>query len=148
MAVTVALDTNIFINVKNRERPYYENSKKVLEAVDEGRVKAVISTIVLAEMCTGYYMFGDLKGKQEFLSYILASPNYEVIHVNAWIADLAGKIRAETGIRLPDAIVVASAITKEVEAIVTHDDEFRKANSLIRILSAKDLIRKLLKTED
>ena len=148
MAVTVALDTNIFINVKNREKPYYENSKKVLEAVDEGLVKALISTIVLAEMCTGYYMFGDLKGKQEFLSYILASPNYEIVQVNAGIADLAGKIRAETYVRLPDAIIIASAIIKDAEAIVTHDDELRKAKSLIRILSAKDLIQKLPKTED
>jgi len=146
--VTVALDTNIFINVKNREKPYYENSKKVLEAVDEGLVKALISTIVLAEMCTGYYMFGDLKGKQEFLSYILASPNYEIVQVNAGIADLAGKIRAETYVRLPDAIIIASAIIKDAEAIVTHDDELRKAKSLIRILSAKDLIQKLPKTED
>jgi predicted nucleic acid-binding protein len=53
------LDT-IFINVKNRERPYYRYSRRTLEAIDEGEVKALISAIVLAEMCTGSSMFPDL----------------------------------------------------------------------------------------
>ena len=140
MDLTVVLDTNIFINVKNREKPYYEHSRRILEAIDEGKVRALVSTIVIAEMCTGYYMFGDIEGKEKFLSHILASPNYEVVNVDTKIADLAGKIRIETDVKLPDAILVATALLKEAYAIVTHDKELKKAEKLVKILSAMDFI--------
>jgi predicted nucleic acid-binding protein len=138
--LTVALDTNIFINVKNREEPYYKYSRSIIEAVDGGRIRALISAVVVAEMCTGYYMFGDIEGKQEFLSHIMASPYYEIVNVEVKVADLAGKVRAETGMRLPDAILVASALTREAYALVTHDDELKRAERLLKVMSAKELI--------
>jgi predicted nucleic acid-binding protein len=64
--LTVALDTDIFINVKNKEEPYYKYSRSIIEAVDGGMIRALISAVVVAEMCTGYYMFGDIEGRQEF----------------------------------------------------------------------------------
>ncbi|RLI25178.1 hypothetical protein DRO58_06640 [Candidatus Bathyarchaeota archaeon] len=143
MGLTVALDTNIFINVKNREEPYYRYSRRVLEAVDDGDVKALVSVIVVAEMCTGYYMFGDIEGEEEFLAYVLTSPNYEIADVDAKTADLAGKIRAEAGVRLPDAILIASAVLRNAYAVVTHDEELRKAEKLVRIMTAREFIASL-----
>jgi len=70
----------------------------------------------------------------------MASPYYEIVNVEVKVADLAGKVRAETGMRLPDAILVASALTREAYALVTHDDELKRAERLLKVMSAKELI--------
>ena len=55
MVTLISLDTNIFLNVKNKEEPFFEDSLMVLDLIDENKVMCVLSTIVLAEMCAGYY---------------------------------------------------------------------------------------------
>ena len=52
--IRVCIDTNIFLNVLNKERRFYSDSKQVLNAVDQGKLKAVIPTLVIAEMLTGF----------------------------------------------------------------------------------------------
>ena len=59
MAPRVILDTNIFLNVINREASYYGSSKELFDLIDAGEVKAVVSVITIAEMSTGYYLAGD-----------------------------------------------------------------------------------------
>ena len=68
--VIVAIDTNIFISVINKESDS-ANSKKVLDWIDDGLVKGIVSTIVLAEICSGYDSSKDPKEKDEFLTHIL-----------------------------------------------------------------------------
>ena len=144
VAVAVLLDTNIFISEKNREEPYYPHSKVLLEHIDDGLLIGLISTVTVAEMCVGYYLFGDVREKNRFITHIRSSDNYKVIDVDLNIAEKAGRIKTEVGIRLPDAILVASAIEKDAYAIVTHDIELRKASKYIKVLSARDCIQELM----
>jgi len=72
VGITVVLDTNIFLNVKNREEPYLEPSRRVLDAVDEGKLRAVVSVISIAELCSGYYSAGDERGKQELIMHLVS----------------------------------------------------------------------------
>ena len=88
--IVVAIDTNVFIDVKNKE-PSYSFSKQVLDWIDEGRVKGVVSTVVIAEMCAGYYETKELREKDDFLTDLLSSPNYEVVEVSAGVAGEAGR---------------------------------------------------------
>ncbi len=143
MALKAVIDTNIFINVKNREEPHYAPSKAVLDKVDEGALKGVVSTIVIAEMCSGYHAAGELRGKDDFLTHIISSQNYIVVEVTVRIADEAGRIRASTGLRLPDALIVASGLREKAEYLVTYDEALGKAESLIKIVTAKEMMSKL-----
>jgi len=143
MGITAVLDTNIFLNVKNREEPYYEASKQVLDAVDNGKIHAIVSIISIAELCAGYYSVGDERGKQELLMHLMSSKGYSIMELNLKLAAAAGRIRAETGLRLPDAIIVASGLEKGATCIVTHDEEFRRANQYLEAVTSQELIRKL-----
>jgi len=58
------IDTNVFLNVKNREEPFYASSKTVLDSVDDGKNKALLSTVVLAEICAGYYLIREIKERK------------------------------------------------------------------------------------
>jgi len=143
MAITVVLDTNIFLNVKNREEPYYDSSRRVLNTVDEGRMRAVISVVSIAELCAGYYSARDERGKQELIMHLLSSKGFIIVDLDVKLADAAGRIRAETGLRLPDAIIVASGLERGATYIVTHDDEFKKGERFLEAVTSQELTRRL-----
>ncbi len=143
MGITAVLDTNIFLNVKNREKPYSASSRQVLDAVDDGQIQAIVSAVSIAEMCSGYYSAGDERGKDEFITHLVSSQKFTIVNLDLKVADVAGTIRAETGLRLPDAIIVASGLARQASYIVTHDEEFKKAKRHIKVVTSKELIRML-----
>jgi len=143
MGIKVVLDTNIFLNVKNREEPYYESSKRVLDAVDDGRLHAVVSVVSIAELCAGYYSVGDEGGRQEMIMHLLSSKDFSIVELDVKLADAAGRIRAETGLRLPDAIIVASGLERGATYIVTHDEEFRKGKRYLGAVTSQELVGRL-----
>jgi|SRR3990172_2593459 len=143
MGITAVLDTNIFLNVKNREEPYFESSRRILDAVDDGKLQAVVSVISIAELCSGYYSAGDERGKQELMMHLLSSRGYIMVDLDLRLADTAGKIRAETRLRLPDAIIVASGLTRGASCIVTHDEEFSKADRYLEAVTSQELSKRL-----
>jgi len=143
MAITAVLDTNIFLIVKNKEEPHYEFSKQVLDAVDNGRMQAIISVVSVAELCVGYYLAGDEKGKQELITHLASSKTFSVIEVDLRLADAAAKIRAETGLRLPDAIMVATGLARGATYVVTYDEEFGKANRYLEAVTSQEMLKRL-----
>ncbi len=143
MAVRVSIDTNIFVSVKNREEPYCGPSRAVLDMADEGTLEGVVSTVVVAEICSGYHTAGELKEKDEFLTHILTSPNYVVAEVSVDVADEAGRIRAETGLKLPDALIVASGLKMKADYLITYDESLREADSYIEAITAGELVEML-----
>ncbi|MEM1577022.1 MAG: PIN domain-containing protein [Archaeoglobaceae archaeon] len=56
----VCLDTNVFIEVKNREEGY-EYCERILDAIDDGLIEAFVSPIVISEVLVGFY-----RNKEEF----------------------------------------------------------------------------------
>ncbi len=140
MAQTVIIDTNVFLNVINREEPLFGPSKELLDLVDAGEVKAVVSVITIAELSTGFYLMGDEKGRKEFLLHVMSSENYKVAPVDVGVADSAGRIRAETGLRLPDSIIVSSGLKERVDLIVTHDEGFKVAGDYLKSATPEEMV--------
>ena len=46
----------------------------------------------------------------------------------------------ETGIKMPDSIIVASGLVSGVGYVVTHDEEFNKASGHIQFITSNDFI--------
>jgi len=66
------------------------------------------------------------------------------VDVSARIADEAARIRSETGLKLPDAIVAATGTIGKAECIVTNDIiSFRRASKFIRAISPKEFTGKI-----
>jgi predicted nucleic acid-binding protein len=141
MGLKVSVDTNLFIEVKNKEGPY-EFSKSVLDMIDSGQLTCALSTVVVAEMCSGYHMTGELREKDEFLAHIAASQNYEIVELSIGLADDAARIRAATELKLPDAIIVASAMGGEVECLISNDSSLKKAEKFMRVLTAREFLER------
>jgi len=135
----ISLDTNVFVGVLNKE-PASADSTKILDRIDSGSLGCVVSTLVIAEMCAGYHMAGQTEEKDDFLTHLEASQSYEIVDLSTGVADQAGRIKAETGLKLPDAIVVASAMKGGAELLVSNDGSLKRAAKFIRVLSSGEFV--------
>jgi predicted nucleic acid-binding protein len=139
VGLKVSLDSNVFVGVVNKE-PASGDSKKVLDEIDSGSLACVLSTVVIAEMCAGYHSEGQTKEKDYFLTHVEASQSYEVVELSVGVADQAGRIKAETGLKLPDAIVVSSALKGGAECLISNDESLKKAEKFIRVLTSREFV--------
>ena len=59
-------------------------------------------------------------------AFLTGFPHLTALMMDLHVAQQAATIRAATGLRLPDAIVVASGLLAGCEAIVTNDEQWRR----------------------
>jgi predicted nucleic acid-binding protein len=133
----VVIDTSVFIGAKNPDEPEHDDCGRALNLVHRRRIRGLISTITLAEVLVGYYTEDDSDGRLGFLDYIRTPNRIQVVPVDLEVSEVAARVRSETSLRLPDAIIVASALVQGAQCIVTHDREFEKARHLVTTSSAK-----------
>ncbi|MEP6721415.1 MAG: PIN domain-containing protein [Variovorax sp.] len=102
----------------------------LFEAYERGALQIAISAIAIAEVLAGPFKHGqDVLAKR----YEKALSGFEVVPVSQEIAVTAARLRARTGLRLPDALQAATALEVGAEALVTHDRDFSRLEGL-RIL--------------
>jgi len=148
MGLKVTLDTNIFLNVKNKEEPFYKYSKTVLEAIDESHIEAIVSIVSIAELSVGYYKANELKDKDEFIAGLYSNKNYKIIDLNLKVADKSGEIKCKTNLKLPDCIITASSIIEKAFCLITNDVEFEKAKNFTNIFTSKKFCEDYLKNTE
>ncbi len=140
----ITIDTNIFINVKEEEEPFFEYSSKILDAIEDGQLKGVISIITIAELCVGYYNINKPKEKDEYISKLYSQDNYIVVNLDRGLADQSAKIRSETNLRLPDSIIVAASLHEKVSFLISNDGKFNRAEDLIKISTSEEFCKNYL----
>jgi len=138
----VILDTNVLLKVYNRE-PGHEIVVEILDQVETGKTMAAISTVTIAEVAVGYHTSGDEAGLKDFILRLRTTSEYAIMEVDIESAELAGKIRAKTGMRLPDAIIAASGVISGASHVITEDKNFRKASSFIASLTPEEFLKVL-----
>ena len=67
---------------------------------------------------------------ERYRQVLTASPGWSVVDVDAAVAESAARLRARYGLRLPDAIQLATAIRSGSSALVTHDRDFSKVRGI------------------
>ncbi|MHB8361687.1 MAG: type II toxin-antitoxin system VapC family toxin, partial [Thermoplasmataceae archaeon] len=112
--IRACVDTNVFLNVLNKETPYYKHSREVLLAIESGVLEGIIPTIVISEVLTGFYVDKRDKDASGFLSAIITNENFRVVPLSLDIVVSSATIRANTGLKLPDAMVLATAVKLRV----------------------------------
>ena len=118
---TVLVDTAPFIYVLESNSKFADQFAGMFEAAAVGELHIALSTITLAEVLTGPFKAGRTALAKR---YEKALSTYRVIPVSAPIAALAAHLRAQYGLRLPDAIQLATALDIGADALVTHDRDF------------------------
>lgn len=96
-----------------------------------GEISLAVTTVTIVEVLTG-----PLAAGEEALArrYRAAMETWRVVGFDIDIAELAARLRATYYLKLPDAIQLASALTINADALVTHDRDFAKVRGL-RVLT-------------
>ncbi len=131
----IALDSNILIYFLEDAKPLADHVERILETFMQGRNLGVVSTITVSELLGGFYASGNQNRTEEAKKFLkdLNLGYVDIVPVTFSIADLAAKLRARRGGRLPDALIVATAIEKNAEIFYSQDDDLKRFGRDIKV---------------
>ncbi len=125
------VDSALIIYVLEGHRIFGPRFRRLFEARTADRLRFAVTTITIAEILTG-----PLKAGNDTLArrYRAILESWQPVDLNVDIAENAARLRASLGLKLPDAVQVASALAINAAALVTHDRDFSRVSAL-RIIS-------------
>lgn len=115
------LDTMIFSYHLSNHPRYASLAAVVLEMVETGKVMGVTTTVTLAELLTVPAQGGNRRAMQEYELYLAHFPNLQIVSLDVALARETAVVRAETSLRVPDAVQIAAARLSGADGIVTND---------------------------
>ena len=117
----IALDTSIFIYRLEANPTYEEMVSEVFTWLERSSHTAVTSTITMTELLVHPYRAANEELVNRYYSLLSSFPNLEWVAPDLAIADTAARLRAEYGLRTPDALQAATAIRRGVTGFLTND---------------------------
>lgn len=117
----IGLDTNVLIYYIEEHPFYLRKIEPLIERITEGKAIGITSYVTLLEL-----LVKPLREKRfdlvEQYKMILAS-QLEMVAMDESVSLKAAELRAKYGIKTPDAIQLASVITKNGDVFVTNDEK-------------------------
>jgi predicted nucleic acid-binding protein len=126
----VYIDANVFIAAFEQLDLSAKAAAQLIRSIDAGTLSGVTSELTLAECLGGPLRRGDTAAVAAYERAIATRPNWIVQPVNREILVRAASLRVETGLKLPDAIHLATAILANCGVIVSNDARMKVLPSL------------------
>ncbi|MDI6744519.1 MAG: type II toxin-antitoxin system VapC family toxin [Thermodesulfovibrionales bacterium] len=127
---SVYIDTSVFIYFVEKNARYHKICESIFENIESGAAKASTSTLSLLEVLVKPYKLKRDDLILSFYSLFTTYPNISWIDLTLGISDLAAKLRAEHGLKTPDAIQAASAISHGTKGFICNDRIFKKVRDI------------------
>jgi predicted nucleic acid-binding protein len=110
----------------------------IFKLIADRKLTGITSTITLTEVLVQTFISANMRLQQEYRDILLYSPDFEVIPIDVNVAERAAELRARYGLRTPDALQIAAALSSDCEAFVTNDSKLQRVTEL-RILVLDNL---------
>jgi predicted nucleic acid-binding protein len=127
----LVVDSAPIIYVLEGHAKHRRRFEPLFSAHAKGAVRLAVTTIAIAEVLTGPLRAGDEALARRYRAVL---QSWQVVDLNAEIAETAARLRATLGLKLADAVQAASAAAINAHALVTHDRDFSRLASL-RVIS-------------
>jgi predicted nucleic acid-binding protein len=134
------LDTNVFIYFLDGQQPYYNVLVPLFRRVQSGSLSVMVSAVTEAELLVRPEREKD-EGARERIGDLLSENGIYVIGMDRRIARRAAAIRASTRLKLPDAIIVATALETDCEAIVGNDGQWAAKDIEIPFIRLDEVVK-------
>jgi predicted nucleic acid-binding protein len=134
------LDTNAFIYFLDGEQPYYDVLLPVFRRIQAGNLSVIVSVITEAELLIRPER-DDNQAARERIGDLLSEDGIYVVSVDRRIARRAAALRGRTRMKLADAIIVATALETDCDAIVGNDGEWAGKVTDIPFVHLRDAVR-------
>ena len=133
-----ALDTVAFIYFIEENTWFLPALEPVFEAIDEGRLAAVTSSLTLLEVLVVPFRWGNTVLADRYEEALTRGRGLTLIDIDRGQLRAAAQLRSVfPRLRTPDAIQVSAALSMGCSALLTNDRELPVIPGL-RILQLKD----------
>ncbi len=117
----VALDTAAFIYWIEENHDYLELIAPIFSAVDTGRIEIVTSALTLLEVLVVPYRVGNRALAERYEALLTRSRGVRLVEIDRAQLRGAAQLRASFGVRTPDALQLAAALSERCPVYVTND---------------------------
>ena len=135
----VYLDSNVFIYFLDRNPMCLPLVAPLLETIDRGGIIGTTGGAAVAEVMVRPYQTGDPALIAGIKSFFDSAGFLSVRSHHAAAFDLAAPLRARHGMKLIDALHVATAINAECRFLLTNDGAFR-SQAALELVSLRGLL--------
>jgi predicted nucleic acid-binding protein len=125
----VYLDSNIFIYAVQKSDHWVKPAEALLKAIDEQKVRAVASELVLAEVLSKPFALGNTRHIEQYQRLLSTGSGLSMVSVSREVLVLAAQLRGEMGLKLFDAIHLATARFAKCDYFLTQDERLGRALS-------------------
>ena len=122
----MGLDSSILIYHLEDMEPYSDLTETLFATIAEGSLAVVLSTISVTELLVKPFAEKQRDRVTTFEHFILSLPNAVLIPPSYPLAKEAARVRGKYGLRTPDALLVATALSEKADAFFTNDGRLRK----------------------
>jgi predicted nucleic acid-binding protein len=136
----VVIDTNVFLSARDPGEPGHSASRKLLETVDDSKIRAFVSVITIAELRAGFSAAQLPALWTPFLSHLRASSAYSIEPVDESVALAAGALRSEASLHLPDALILATALQCGADCVATDDQTLLRTRTSVAVRRPADIL--------
>ncbi|MCH7612292.1 MAG: PIN domain-containing protein [Candidatus Marinimicrobia bacterium] len=127
----VTIDTAPIIYILDGSKEFADDFISLFRQIEEGRIRAVISSITITEVLSGPLKHGNEILADRYFKSLTSGQGWSVQDVNAEIAFMAARIRIQYSLKIPDAIQIATAVFSGSSALVTHDRDFKGTREIL-----------------
>jgi predicted nucleic acid-binding protein len=135
----LGLDTAPFIYFVERHPVYLPIIRDIVRRIDQGTIRGCASVITLTEVLVQPKRRGTTDLEKEYRDLLLHSRNFELIPIDAGIAELAAELRSRHSLRTPDALQIAASLAAGCEAFLTNDKQLKRVDE-ISVLVLDDFV--------
>jgi predicted nucleic acid-binding protein len=129
MDQAVHLDSNIFIYAVQKSDQWAKPAEALLRSIDEQKVRAVASELVLAEVLSKPFALGNTRHIEQYQRLLSTGSGLSMVNVSREVLVLAAQLRGEMGLKLFDAIHLATARFAKCDYFLTQDERLGRALS-------------------
>jgi len=136
----VGLDSMCFTYHLEANPMYVGFTDALFRLIEGGELWASTSVLSLAEVLVRPMALGDGAAAADYRYWMENFPNLSLAPVGVEMVVTAAGLRARHGLRLPDALQLASCLEAEVDAFITNDRSLSRVEEL-RVMLISDLVK-------
>lgn len=121
----VYFDTNVFIYSTDGYEEYLDLLKAIFEHIAENQLLVITSELSLAECLVKPVKDDNKEAITQFEQHMQTSSSMKVKAVSRGILRQSASVRAEMGLKLPDAIHMATAIDQDCKTFISNDKKLK-----------------------
>ncbi len=134
------IDTMLLIYLLEEHPRYADLADVVMEFIENGTGNGITSTLTIAELLTAPAQAGDDKALRDYELYLTNFPNLEIVPLSVDLARQAARVRASTGLKMPDSIQIATALAAGADVIVGNDKRWRNRTEGLPVVLLDDFL--------